>query len=199
MEQGITYSDKELFSAIAEGDEQAFAEVFFRYTAKLFPFVRNMINSESWAEEVVQDVFLRLWQGRENLVHVENPSAYIYRIASNRALDYIKTNARDIKLQYYIAARNTPKAFNVTEADMDFKRAETLLKEAVENLPPKRKEVYLLAQEQGIHQEEIAKKLGISPHTVRNHIAEAMLEIRTYLREKGGFTALVLMIVKNIF
>ncbi len=196
MEEREINTDKVLFDRIAEGDEAAFTEVFFRYTGRLSPFVTRLLQSDVWAEEVVQDVFLRLWQNRAQLGGIDNPSAYIYQMASNRTLDYIKRNAREVKLQYYATRRAGPD-INHTEADLDFREIDTLLKEAVSQLPVQRRKVYQLAREEGLSHAEIAEQLRISPHTVRNHVAEALREIRIYLIEKGVVTVLVLSILKN--
>ena len=87
MEETGINTDKALFERIATGDETAFSIIFFRYTARLAPFVTQLLQSDQWAEEIVQDVFLRLWQARQQLAMIEHPSAYLYQMASNRTLD----------------------------------------------------------------------------------------------------------------
>lgn len=199
MQETILYTDETLFERIAQGDESAFTEIFYRYTTRLFPFVAKLINSDSWAEEIVQDVFLRLWQGREKLSQVDNPSAYLYQMASNRTMDYIKRNLREVKLQYYIARQQAAQDPNLTAQDLDFREADAMLKEAVNNLPAQRRKVYQMGREEGLSHEEIAERLQISKHTVRNHMAEALREIREYLQANGAFTALVLYTIKNFW
>ena len=194
-ETGIN-TDKALFERIAKGDESAFTIIFFRYTARLSPFVTQLLQSDRWSEEIVQDVFLRLWQGRTQLETIEHPSAYLYRMASNRTLDYIKRNARDVKLQYY-AARWLTHDVNGPAEDLDFREVENLLKEAVNTLPEQRRKVYQLVREEGLSYAEIAEKLQISKHTVRNHVAEALQEIRIYLREHGVMIVFLLSLVEK--
>jgi len=192
-ETGIN-TDKALFERIATGDEAAFSIIFFRYTARLAPFVTQLLQSDTWSEEIVQDVFLRLWQSRLQLGTIEHPSAYLYQMASNRTLDYIKRNARDVKLQYYAARWLAPGA-NHPETDQDFREVEALLKEAVQRLPVQRRKVYQLVREEGLSHAEIADRLQISKHTVRNHVAEALQEIRIYLREHGVMVMFLLGLV----
>jgi RNA polymerase sigma-70 factor (family 1) len=194
-ETGIN-TDKALFERIATGDEAAFSIIFFRYTARLAPFVTRLLQSDSWSEEIVQDVFLRLWQSRLQLASIEQPSAYLYQMASNRTLDYIKRNARDVKLQYY-AARWLAPATDHPDTQQDFREIDRLLKEAVNRLPAQRRKVYQLVREAGLSHAEIADQLQISKHTVRNHVAEALQEIRIYLREHGVMIVFLLGLVEK--
>jgi RNA polymerase sigma-70 factor (family 1) len=194
-ETGIN-TDKALFERIATGDETAFSILFFRYTARLAPFVTRLLQSERWSEEIVQDVFMRLWQSRQQLAAIDHPSAYLYQMASNRTLDYIKRNAREVKLQYY-AARWVAGPANHPDAEQDLREIENLLKEAVNRLPAQRKKVYQLVREEGLSHAEIAERLQISKHTVRNHVAEALQEIRLYLREHGVMVIFLLGLVEK--
>jgi RNA polymerase sigma-70 factor (family 1) len=194
-ETGIN-TDKALFERIATGDEAAFSVLFFRYTARLAPFVTRLLQSERWSEEIVQDVFMRLWQNRQQLASIEHPGAYLYQMASNRTLDYIKKNAREVKLQYY-AARWVKGAADHPDAQRDFQEIENLLKEAVNQLPAQRRRVYQLVREEGLSHAEIADRLQISKHTVRNHVAEALHEIRSYLRAHGVMVIFLLGLVEK--
>ena len=117
-------------------------------------------------------------------------------MASNRTLDYIKRNARDVKLQYY-AARWLTAGANHPETDQDFREVEALVKEAVRRLPAQRRRVYQLVREEGLSHAEIAGRLQISKHTVRNHVAEALQEIRLYLREHGVMVVFLLGLVEK--
>ncbi len=196
MEETGINTDKALFERIATGDEAAFSVLFFRYTARLAPFVTRLLQSERWSEEIVQDVFMRLWQNREQLASIEHPGAYLYQMASNRTLDYIKRNAREVKLQYY-AARWVNGVADHPDAQRDFHEIENLLKEAVSQLPAQRRKVYQLVREDGLSHAEIADRLKISKHTVRNHVAEALQEIRIYLRKHGVMVIFLLGLVEK--
>jgi RNA polymerase sigma-70 factor (family 1) len=191
--------DKDLFNRIAKGDEAAFTQIFYNYTTKLAPFVMSLLHSNVWTEEIVQDVFLNLWQHREHLEQVDNPQAYIYQIAYNRTLDYIKKNERQIKLQYALAHSQAAADTNFTDLDLNFRATDQLVKEAVSQMPAQRRVIYQLAREQGLSQQEIADQLSISRHTVRNHMAEALKDIREYLQGHGTMTAILLWTFKNIF
>lgn len=177
--------ERELLERISGGDETAFSEIFHTYGKRLYPFILRLLHSEVWAEEVVQDVFERLWINRANLVNVNNLSAYIYKVAANRTLDYIKHHQKQQQLQYQLASREARVAF--ASDQVAYKFVEQLFANAVNELPPQRKKVYQLVREEEMSYSKVAEMLGISRHTVRNHMAEALESIRQYLLKHGDF------------
>jgi RNA polymerase sigma-70 factor (ECF subfamily) len=128
----------------------------------------------------VQDVFLKIWVNRKDLLHVDNPSAYIYRMAANGSSDFLRKKAREVKLQYYIA-RHQEKGINFTEQWTDFHISENLYKEALNKLSPQRARVYRMKYEEGMNYVEIMRYLKISKNTIRNHLVAAMDHLRNYL------------------
>ena len=179
------YTDKELFACIAEGDQSAFTEFYLRYVKKLYPRISRMLEAESWAEEIIQEVFTKLWKVRHTLNEIDNPCAYLYRMAGNRTLDFLKQRSTEVKLRYQAARMYDTTSGNQTGQWFDFKQAEQLYREAVESLPEKRKIIFLLKHEGGLSYEEIAARLTLSTHTVRNQLTRAMDTIRKSLSEKG--------------
>jgi RNA polymerase sigma-70 factor (family 1) len=184
------YQEKELFLRIAEGDEQAFAKIFYHYTSIIYPFVLNKVKSATAAEEIVQDVFLKLWTKRELLKEIEAPASYLMRIATNRALDHLRRRAIEYKV---MQQRGSPQESQTAEEEFSFKEAKRMVEEGIAALPPQRKTAYLLQQE-GLTYEEIAHRLEISPHTVRNHIALASKALKDYLRSQGLSLFIILLI-----
>jgi len=191
LENSSHYTDLELFARISENDEAAFTQLFLSYTERLYPYVTNLLNAELWAVEIIQDVFLKVWKNRHTLRQIENPSAYLFRMAANRTLDHIKRHAIEVKTQYYISRQALYDTHNSTEEQLDFRITDNLLKAAIKSLPPQRQLVYRLKHEEGLSYDEIADKLHISKNTVRNHIAEALAAIRAYLLKYTGILLLL--------
>src|ERR1700737_3967329 len=92
------HDEKALFQLLAGGDEEAFRQLFHHYNKMLQPFVFKLTRSSQAAEEVLQEVFLKLWLHREKLAAVEDPKAYLIRIVSNESFNYLRGLARDEKL-----------------------------------------------------------------------------------------------------
>lgn len=187
MREDLTYRDQELFRRIAQGDQAAFTAFFEAYSVKLAIYVSRLFNSELWGEEVVQDVFLKLWTIRETIGDIEAPAGFIYRMTANRAKDLLKSQEHKVKLQYYIGKYLTDSSVNYTQEHIDYRTIQRLFSEAVQQLPAKRAQIYKMRHEQGLGYDEIARQLNISKHTVRAQLNFTMQHLRNYLMEKGDF------------
>jgi RNA polymerase sigma-70 factor (ECF subfamily) len=175
------HNENELFQRIANGDEDAFAKIFFHYTSIIHPFVLNKVKSQAAAEEIVQDVFLKLWTKREMLRTLESPASYLMRIATNRTLDHLRRKAVEYRV---LQKEGWTEDKASTENEFSFKEAKRILDEAIAAMPAQRRTIYLLQQE-GYSYDEIAAQLNISNHTVRNHIALASKYLKDYLKSHG--------------
>lgn len=176
--------EKELFRQIAIGDEHAFRSLFDLYKTKIYFFILHIVHTEAEAEELVQEVFMRLWISRQSLVNVENPDSYLFIMARNRSLDYIQQVAGERKLKQQLQQQQEFSA-NTTEEDIDFSQSKQLVDAAVSQLPKQQELVFRLSKEQGLSRQQIAQQLNISENTVRNHLAEAIKFIKNYLQQHG--------------
>lgn len=190
----ILAHEKEIFLRISQGDEAAFTEMFFHYTARIHPFIKKMTRSEEITEEIVQDVFVSLWRNREKLPEINNYTAYIFTIASNRTFNYLKTKAREIvRLQ---ELTKVEKSFtNVTEETIDLNESKDLINKLVNRLTPQKKLIYQLTREQGLSHDEIAVQLNISKNTVKNHLVQTLKFLRENLTNRHSSS----LILVNIF
>lgn len=182
--------DKELFDRIAQGDEEAFTKIFYQYTSIIYPFVFKKVKSQAATEEIVQDVFLKLWTKRELLIGINAPSSYLMRIATNRTLDYLKHKAIEHK---YLQNTQAQSGQELVADEVSFREAKKILDEAIAAMPPQRRTIYLLQQD-GFSYEEIAERLQISPHTVRNHIVLAYKYLKAQMKEQGLSLFIILFI-----
>jgi len=182
-------TDRALLMAVRAGDEEAFAELLSRYWAPLLGFVISLTGSEYGAEDVAQEVFIRLWAHREAWDDRGSPRAYLYRIARNLALnarrDGQAAHRRLASLQTVEVSRNG--AFKSKRSDQPEHRVavralESDIRRAVEALPERRREVFALARFQGLSHREIGEAMGIAPQTVANHMRLALEELREALR-----------------
>jgi len=175
-----TYDEAALFKRIAQGDEAAFRRVFHYYNKKLFPVVVSLVRSESDGREIIQEVFIKCWLNRKNLPGMANPGGWLYTVACNAAYDFMRSMAT-----YQVKLRQLP----VMEIDQEFeqqldaKYTRTLIDEAVAHLPQRRRQVFQMARLEGYSRKEIAGKLDISEHTVRNQLVEAVAFVQEYLQK----------------
>jgi len=180
-----THTDKELFCMVAQADEAAFSEIFRRYDKRIYPFVLKMIKTNAVAEELTQEIFIKLWFNRQKLNVVNNPSSYLFTIAANHTLDHIRKKLNERKMLNSLSDILTNNSSNNAEESMLFRDCEALVQQAVLGLPAQQKKVYTLSRQQGLSNEEIARQLNLSPNTVRNHLSEALRSIRAFLEQKG--------------
>lgn len=169
------------FRKIAKGDELAFSTVFEQFKNKVFAVGMKLLKSEVEAEEVVQEVFTRLWNSRENLADVAKPEAYIFTVAYNAVYQHLKRISRDREALDEVILWMSLKQ-NTTQDMVAANETSRLIYEAVQQLPSRQRMVYVLSKQKDLSYEEIARRMDISTNTVRNHLAQAMKALRKTVR-----------------
>jgi RNA polymerase sigma-70 factor (ECF subfamily) len=162
---------------VAHGDEAAYAELFHIHRAKLYSFALRISGSRQIAEDIVQDVFIKIWQVRKELPEIRNFNAYLFRMAHNHLLNSIKRMARETLLKAQMSGKYK-EAEEGIYGQMDSKELERLVYFAVDGLPPRQKMIYRLSKERNMKQEEISERLNISVVTVKSHMTQAFRSIR---------------------
>lgn len=191
-------SEKKLLTRISEGSESAFHTLFLDNYQQLFNYIFSMIKSRQVAEEVVMDVFMKIWLGREIIPKIENFNAFLFRVAHNKSIDFLRSAGRDPRLEELLW--DQIQLSNNTQADSStlMREYEEKLREAISFLSPQRKKVYQLSRERDMTHDEIASQLHLSRHTVNNHIVEAQKFIRDYLT-KNYDMAYILLLTAGLF
>lgn len=168
-----------LLREVAAGSREAFTELFRQHRDKVFNVALTITHSEAQAEELVQDVFLKLWVKKETLAEVENFDGFLFIVTRNYALKALKKIAFDRKVKVYLEENALP--LLTAEDHLQVKYVRELVDQAVRALPPRQQQVYRLIKEKGLKREEVAKKLCISPNTIREHLAAASKSVRAYV------------------
>ncbi|MBN9380211.1 MAG: RNA polymerase sigma-70 factor [Chitinophagaceae bacterium] len=182
-----------LLEQIAQGDEPAFRKVFEAYRRPLYAYIIYLIKSEVLADEIIQDVFLRVWLNRLMLREVRNFRAWLYTIAKNRIIDVIKLRAKEALLM-----ETAPDPVLNCEAEDRIREKEyaSLLHEAISQLSPKQQLIYQLSREKGLKLNEIAVKLNLSSNTVKSHLMHALRTIRKYVQPHLHVILAILLLYK---
>ena len=193
--------DKTMLDDIAAGNEVVFGKFVHQLYQRLFPYTITLVRSEMEADDVLQEAFLKIWLHRSSLSNVENPAGWVYTIIANTAANHLRSRIRhELKV----------KKFNMQAVvseeivgEIDAKFTQTLIDEAVNQLPEKRKLVFLLSKKEGLSRKEIAKQLNISENTVRNQLSEAIHSVHQHLQRKNdsvfSFLVITQCLVENIF
>lgn len=161
--------------ALREGDAEAFEEIFITYFGKVKYFINGLLKSDADAEELAQDVFVKLWINKQFIDPQKSLNAYIYTMARNAALNHLKSISVHSN---YLKEYQQEESACVTEESIHAHETELLIELSVSNMPPQRQTIYRMSRNEGITNEEIAKKLGITKKTVENQLSLALQELR---------------------
>ena len=175
--------EKELLSQIADGSEPAFRVFYDLYWEKLYNYLMRIIKSPEITEEIVIDIFLKLWTGRELLQDIRHLDNFLRKVAYNKAMDFFKIASRDAQLKRIIAHKMVAEEPTGADYRLLDKESQNILQQAIQQLSPQRCLIFTLSREEGLTHDEIAKQLNLSRNTVRNSIAEALKTIRHYLKD----------------
>jgi len=178
------YDEVSIIKKVAEGDEAAFRVLFDQYWDTVYGVALALTKSDGMAEEMAQDVFVKLWLKREKLAGVENFKGYLFTIARNHIYNVfrekIKTAAFTNHLLDY--AEDIIASTDAPDKRLLYHELEKQVAGAVNHLSQQQRTIYSLSRHHGMSQEEIAATLHISRHTVKSHMNKALHVIRDYLR-----------------
>lgn len=185
--------EKELLAQVANGDEESFKRLFNAYNKRLFNYISTIIKSQQVAEEIVMDVFLKIWLGKEIITQIDNFHAFLFRVAHNKSIDFLRSAARDSKFKDLLWEQMQLSGYEKADASVLRKEFESKLREAISLLSVQRRKAYQLSRDQGMDHEKIAQQLGLSKNTVNNHIVEAQRFIRSYLAKNLDIAYLLIL------
>lgn len=191
------YIEKELLDQVARGDEAAFTRLFNNYRNKIYSIAFDFTGSSALAEEIVQDVFLKIWIKRDLLNSINHFSAYLFTITRHYVFTALKRIARQQDIENK-AMEDLPLFDEDTENRLLQKEYAMILQDAIGRLTVQQREVYRLIKEKGYKRDEAAATLQLSPETVKTHLAQAMRNIRAYCLARLDIF-MVLIIIKFFF
>ena len=170
-------------------DKKVMEEIFSLFHSKIFRFSIAYLKNDHDAYDLVQEVFIKVWESRYTLKKDTNFEAYIFTIAKNAMLSLFRKRLTEQKYLDYIAQAG--ESYNGgTEEQTNFLFLKQQYEELIEQLPLKRKEIFLLSREKGLSNKEIALLKGISEKTVENQLTRALAFFRQHLSSYGIWTAL---------
>lgn len=186
----VIKSNKDLVILLKKGDVIAFDKIYAIYCKRLYGFVFRYIKQKEDAEGIVQEVFIKIWETRNKIDVYSSFDSFIFTIAYNTTISLLRKRVNENKYHDRLKLKQ-----QITEADqiideIHLKEINSHLKYLLEQLTPRQKEIFQLSREEGLTHDEIAKKLNISVHTVKNHMVTALAFINSHLN-KGLITNLL--------
>lgn len=162
------------------GNQSAFKHFYDLYHVSLYRKLLKFVHVDAVAEELLQDLFLKIWEKRELIDPQQSFKAYLYRVAEHLIVDYYRKLAREIKIERDTDSLSLVVSDIAEELYLDG-RAQKIVNEAIETLPPQQQSIFRMCKIDGLSYEEVGKKLHISQATVNTHISRATKTIKDYV------------------
>jgi len=177
--------EKEILLRMLRGDELAFEKIYRLYSPGLYGKLLKLLKSVPQTEEILQDVFLKVWEYRGSIDPEKSFRAFLFKIAENKAYDFFRKVARDKKMEAELIALST-KDYLALEEFVAGDEKSVLLETAIHKLPPQRQQVFRLCKLEGKSYREVSELLGISLSTISDHIVKATKSVREHLESSNS-------------
>ena len=187
-------NERELVLRLIDGDEEAFCELYAAYKNRLLYFALKFVKSREFAEDIFQDAFTVVWQTRRFINPEASFSSYLYTIVRNRILNQLRDMANEDQLKEQILSQAIDST-NETNNHILLNDLKEIVARALEQLTPRQREVFKMSRELQTSHKEIAEALGVSVHTVQEHISVSLKVIRSYLTKYSSTSADILLIL----
>lgn len=172
--------ENKLIKQLKKGNQLAFDSLYHAYFGKLFGFALKLTHSRDDSEEIVQEVFIKIWELREELDENKSFASLLFTIAKNKIYNKSRHRVHEFAYQHYYQ-QNHQEAIAAVEQQIDYLETKQNLDKAIEQLPEKRREIFLMSRMQGLTNKQIAEKLNTSTSNIENHINKALKTLKTSL------------------
>jgi len=183
-----------ILADLANNDKHAFDELYRLYYPKLYVYSKSFLKIDSGIDDILQEVFVKVWMNRQNIKKVETYNAFLYTITKNTLLNEIRSRLKSEEFRADLFYKSVATEF-ITQQTVEYNDIKKQVDQLVLQLPEKRRRIYLMSREQGKSNAEIAAELGISVKTVEDHMTNALRFLKDRLKSLG----LVFALFYNLF
>lgn len=185
MVQNELHNEQELLKLVVAGDTGAYKVIYTHYWDRIYTTALAFTKSPELSEDVAQEVFAQIWVKRAMLKEVERFDGFLYITTRNLLLDRLRRKVftgslDDYFTEYFADVNGTP------AQQLEFKEFDSQIQRAISQLTPQQQTVFKLSRFEGLTHEEIAKRTGLAKRTVKNHMVNAILYLRKYLKVHAG-------------
>lgn len=190
------YTNQDLAVLLNQGDRDAFKQLYLLYSPRIYKKILQLVKQPAIAEELLQDVFVKIWEKRGYIDAEKSFQSFLYRIAQNLVTDLFRRLALDRKMMESFIAEASDAYIPFDESvETETKQ---ILQQALDTLPEKRKKIYTLIKIEGKTYEEVSHLLGISTSTVNDHVVKATKTLRNYFNSSDAASiALIAIFIIN--
>ncbi len=179
-----TKAIRDLLLLLKKGDMAAFDSIFNRYFNRLHRFVIRYVKSEEDADDIVQEVFIKIWELRMKIDVYSSFDSFLYTIAYNTTISILRKRVTEKKAYEYLKSVQQIKTTNNVIDELHYKQIKGEFDLITNKLTPRQREIFILSREEGLSYKEIAHKLNISSNTVKNHLVSAVKFIKSNMNNR---------------
>lgn len=193
MKRLFETSDSELLMGLKKGDSNSFEMLFRKYKGKIYNFIMNASQGDFYlAEEIVQNVFIKIWELRDDLVVEGSFSTLLYTMSKNMYYNSLRRKVQDSIYQEYYKS-NCGESDYLVDKDVEYRMLEEEIARLIDKLPPARRQVYHMSRREHRSNKEIANALKISENTVESHLTKANAFLRHMLSARYTWLPLLMI------
>jgi len=176
-------SEAELLNLISNGDQEAFAIIYTTYLNNIYRYIFSICYTKETSEEIVQELFIKVWENREDLIHVTSLKPYLYKCAKNLLLNHVNRSKIKSKVFDVIELGKQKEVNATTDSALVYNDYYKIAQRAIDLLPEKRKQIFRLRLNDELSLDEIASKLSISKGVVKKQLYHGISFVRRYLHK----------------
>ncbi|MEO6290430.1 MAG: sigma-70 family RNA polymerase sigma factor [Ginsengibacter sp.] len=180
MEGSSPHNEYQLLADLKAGNAAAFTVLYRQYSVRLYYNILALVQDANTAEELVQDVFSKIWSKRKNISVEKSFASYLFVVGRNRVYDFFKQRSRDYAL-YALVKSAAAEYYSHIEEGLFARENVELLQKAIASLPPQRRRAFELCKLEGLSYRQASENMGVSLSTLKDHMANALEAIRLYI------------------
>lgn len=173
-----------IFSNFSNGDKAAFEIIYNHYQQVVFNNISKLILQEHAVEDILQDVFFKLWENKHKLQDEQSVAAWLFTVSYNQSINYIRHIIKEKKYLSFNITEAVYEQLNTTDFTAMDELKENIIADAIDQLPTRKKLVFQLCKLQGKTYAEAAAIMGIAPDTVKEHLTIALKFVKSYSQNK---------------
>jgi len=175
-----SYKEQIVLELVARGNEAAFRRLYEAHNQRIYSFAFFLTRSDVLAEEVTQEIFIKIWTHRSELSEIRQFDAWLKTLVRNQCYTFLNRLAKE-RLILQEIDRQESEVSNYTEEEVMFSEYNRLLQQVISQLPEQQRKVFILSRQEGMKHEEIARQMGLSINTIKSHMKAALRSIRLFL------------------
>ena len=175
---------EDIIRRLKEDDKSAVDELFGYYYPRLYHFSKSILKIGNDIDDILQEVFVKIWLNRQKISNAETFNAYIFTITKNEVLNLIRSKLKDNAFRDKLYLKSVATEYQ-DQNQLEIDEIKTGIDQLVAGLPEKRQQVFILSRTEGLSNKEIAQQLNISEKTVEDHITHAIKHIKNSLKDMG--------------